>query len=167
MNRKLTFPVYLGLIAAALLVIGTAVPQSQAQDNSKARAIEGTWDIVIVGSPFRILRTYGREGGIVDAYAFPPFTATPGPLINSPGHGAWVKHKGGREFGALVKYFQINPAAGFGLLDSFGIVKETITLSADGDSYTSDFSTDIFLPNGLVPIIHNAGKTQAVRIVAQ
>ena len=100
---------------------------------------------------------------VVDAYAFPPITPTPGPLINSGGHGNWKKI-GPRTFAVTVKYFQLNPQLNstFQILDSLGTVRETVVLSKDGQSYTSVFQTVVELSGG--GIIPNAGATTATRI---
>lgn len=128
-----------------------------------SNAIVGSWDITIPGSPFRILRTYDEGGGVVDAYAFPPFTPTPGALINSTGHGVWVR-TGPREITAYVKYFQLDPSqnAKFQVLDSIGSVTEFVTL--DGrDHYTSTFTTKVVRPDG-TPVLTNNGTTDGKRI---
>lgn len=159
----------LAALVAMLLLAGSIIGQQPALANGhdEDNTLEGSWFITITGTPFSILRTYTKAGnGIVDAYAFPPITPTPGPLVNSAGHGSW-KRTGTRRFTATVKYFQLNPAlnGSFQTLDSVGTVRETIRLSKDGRSYTSEFSTEIALPNGM-PIIQNAGATTATRIDA-
>ncbi len=127
-------------------------------DNS----LEGSWEISISNTPFRILRTVGTVG-VVDAYDFPPITPTQGALINSAGHGTWTK-TGPRQYSATVEYFQLNPSAEFDKqLDTVGKVRENIQVSKDGKSYVSVFETTIYLPNG-APIIHNTGRTTATRM---
>src|SRR6185436_473605 len=156
----------LGLLGVLGLCLGISGVQSslRAQDNSNpGNAIVGSWDIVITGAPFRILRSYDSGGVVVDAYAFPPFTFTPGPLINSAGHGAWEK-TGPNQITAFVKYFQLDPSKNstFQILDSYGTVEEVITLQGS-DNYTSSFTTKIFKADGTL-LLTNAGHTQGKRI---
>ncbi len=135
-------------------------------------SIVGSWDLVIPTSPFRILRTYDSGGGVVDAYAFPPFTPTQGPLINSTGHGTWVR-TGPRTYKVLVKYFQLDPSknAQFAVLDSIGTVAETVTMGPDlgpvhASTYSSTFLTTVNKPDGSV-VLQNPGGTTGVRITVQ
>lgn len=137
-------------------------------DQGDRDRIEGSWAIDIVNPfnlPLRILRTI-TNGGVVDAYAFPPITATQGPLINSGGHGNWKKI-GPRTYAVTVIYFQLDPRRNNDfpplILDTVGKVRETIKLSKDAQSYTSNFLTDITFPNGS-PATTNAGSTTAKRI---
>jgi len=156
----------LGILSVFLAFLGVW-PNLRGADQEDpeiiGNSIVGSWDITITGSPFRILRTYNPGGGVVDAYAFPPFTFTTGPLINSAGHGTWVK-TGPRQVKVLVKYFQLNPQknATFQVLDSFGTVGEVVNLEGP-DSYTSSFTTNIFRPDG-THVLTNAGHTQGTRI---
>jgi hypothetical protein len=156
----------------SLLVAGagsrTSLLADSNHDNDK-NTLKGSWDITITTTPnppfavpFRILRTVTGTG-VVDAYAFPPITPTAGALINSSGHGSWKKVDGHRHFTVVVKYFQLNPATPLAVLDSIGTVTENITMSADGNSYSSFFLTEIALPDGTV-IIQNSGSTTATRI---
>lgn len=128
-----------------------------------ARHILGSWDIAIPNSPFRILRTYDSGGGVSDAYAFPPFTPTTGPLINSAGHGTWIR-TGRNEITVIVKYFQLDPSknASFQVLDSIGTVTEVVTM-LDPDNYASRFTTKVTKPDG-TPVLTNPGQTVATRI---
>ncbi len=156
----------------ALLVAGAGSRTSLLADSNHDdddSSLRGSWDITITTTPnppfavpFRILRTVTGVG-VVDSYAFPPITPTAGALINSSGHGSWKKASGRRHFTVLVKYFQLNPATPLAVLDSIGTVRENITLSADGNSYTSFFWTEIALPDGTV-IVQNSGSTTAKRI---
>ncbi len=130
---------------------------------------EGAWDIVITSTPnppfavpFRILRTVSK-GTVTDAYAFPPITPTTGALLmNSSGHGS-VTRLGKADFQVVVKYFQLDPGNFFGVLDTMGTVYERVTVSDDKDSYISDFTTAIQLPDGTT-IATNHGSTRATRI---
>jgi hypothetical protein len=163
MRRQIPFASFLALLGALLLVVSFGPGQRVVRADDDDHGIDGTWDISIPGTPFRILRTI-TDSGVVDAYAFPPITFTPGPLVNSAGHGVW-KHIGDRTYSVTVKYFQLNPAnnASFNVLDSIGTVRETVHLSKDGKHYTSEFETDINLPNGTL-LLQNKGTTTATRM---
>lgn len=157
------------LVATLVAVVegGTRL-RADVTDDQSANALKGSWDIVVTttpnppfAAPFRILRTVSADG-VVDAYAFPPVTPTPGALVNSSGHGSWQR-TGRFQFTSVVKYFQLNPANFFGVLDSIGTLRENITIAPDGNSYTSVFWTEIAQPDGTV-IIQNNGQTTAQRI---
>ena len=162
--------VIVGVLAAAMLS-GQQL-RAAAHENGE-NGLEGSWEIKITqpdysplpfGLDFRILRTVTSEG-VIDAYAFPGFGATgpqPG-LISNPGHGSWKKAGGARKYDVTVKYFQTDPSAFPFVLNSIGKVTEQITVSRDGDSYTSQFVTQIYSPNGTL-IFTNAGGTIATRI---
>jgi hypothetical protein len=83
--------------------------------------------------------------------------------VNSSGHGSWTRYGNSTTFRAIVKYFQLDPRDFFNTLNSVGTVTETITVAPDGDSYTSDFVTEIAAPGGGV-IATNPGHTVAKRI---
>jgi hypothetical protein len=163
-----------GLVRLAGLAIVAALIASSSDWSSAVTAaqdegggkLEGSWNIAISGTPFRILRTVA-DGGVVDAYAFPPFSPTPGALVNSGGHGNWKKI-GPQTYAVTVHYFQLNPALNptFNILDTVGKVVETIRVSKDGQSYTSVFTTNISFPDG-TPFITNPGATSAQRIVVE
>jgi hypothetical protein len=137
-----------------------------AQGEHGSGKLEGSWNISITGTPFRILRTV-TDGGVVDAYAFPPFSPTAGALVNSGGHGNWKKI-GPQTYAVTVLYFQLNPALNptFNILDTVGKVVETIQVSKDGQTYTSVFSTTISFPDGTLFIV-NSGATSAQRITVE
>ncbi len=163
------FTLFSVLLVVALLFGGHAVSLVQAQSaqsNNGNDPIVGTWDITIPGTPFKILRTYNSNGTIVDAYAFPPFTFTPGPLINSAGHGVWERIGRG-QYKAKVEYFQIDPTKNstFQVLDSIGTVRELVTIDDSTGAYSSSFTTEVHDPSGNL-LITNAAQTtgKAVKI---
>jgi hypothetical protein len=168
MNRVVLKIALAGVMAA---VVASGPPLRA--DEGNEQGLRGSWEIKITqpdltplpfGLDFRILRTVTSDG-VVDAYAFPGF-GEQGPqpdLVSNPGHGIWKKEGRGRKYSAVVKYFQINQAAFPFVLHSTGKVTEQITLSRDGDTYTSQFVTEIFRPDGTL-IFTNAGGTIATRI---
>lgn len=135
--------------------------------------VVGSWDITITGTPFRILRTYDKGGGVVDAYSFPPLVGIAGqdaciptsePLINSGGHGEWIR-TGHRQFAVTVQYYQLDPSLNkqAQTLNSIGKVREIIEIGKEFDTYTSTFETEITDPNGSL-LCTNSGTTEAKRI---
>jgi len=160
--RLAVLTMVVGLIIAAT-DLPSALKAAQGDDGGK---LEGSWNITITGTPFRILRTV-TEGGVVDGYAFPPFSPTAGALVNSGGHGNWKKI-GPQKYAVTVHYFQLNPALNstFNILDTVGKVVETIEVSKDGQTYTSVFSTNISFPDG-TPFLTNPGATSAQRIIVE
>ena len=160
----------IGILATAVM---SGPPLRAASDHDELNGLQGSWDIRITqpdytplpfNLDFRILRTVTADG-VIDAYAFPGFGAAgpqPG-LVSNPGHGSWKRLPGARKFSATVKYFQTDASAFPYVLHSVGKVTEQITLSRDGDSYTSQFVTQIYLPDGTL-IFTNAGGTIATRI---
>jgi len=170
MKRVLARVALVGVLATA--VAGGPHLRAGSQENEE-RGLQGSWEIKITqpdfsplpfGLDFRILRTVTSES-VVDAYAFPGFGAA-GPqfgLVSNAGHGTWRNAGRPREYKAIVKYFQIDQASFPFVLHSTGTVTEQITVSRDGDSYTSQFVTDIHRPDGTL-IFTNQGGTIATRI---
>ena len=168
MKRVLTRVALAGVLA---IVFASGQLRAGSQDNEE-RGLRGSWEIKITqpdlsplpfGLDFRILRTVTSES-VVDAYAFPGFgPAGPQPgLVSNSGHGTW-KNAGPRRYKAVVKSFQIDQSSFPFVLHSTGTVTEEITVSRDGDSYTSQFVTEIHLPDG-TKIFTNQGGTIATRI---
>lgn len=169
-NRSLVKIALIGIMASAVV---SGPRMLAASDDHGPNKLEGSWEIQITqpdlsplpfGLDFRILRTVTSEG-VVDAYAFPGFgPAGPQPgLVSNPGHGTWKKAGPDRAYDVLVKYFQIDQTAFPNVLNSVGKVTERITVSPDGDSYTSQFVTQIYSPDGTL-IFTNSGGTIAKRI---
>ena len=170
--KRVLAKVALAGVLASVLVSGSPVRAAMNDDNEGNR-LAGSWDIRITqpdysplpfGLDFRILRTVTAEG-VIDAYAFPGFGPTgPSPfLVSNPGHGSWKRLPGGRRYSVTVKYFQMDQSNFPFVLNSIGTVTEEITVSQDGDSYTSQFVTQIHSPAGDL-LFTNTGGTKATRI---
>jgi hypothetical protein len=170
MKRVLARVAVVGVLATA---VASGPQLLAASAENEERGLKGSWEIKITqpdlsplpfGLDFRILRTVTSES-VVDAYAFPGFGPA-GPqfgLVSNSGHGTWSNAGGPRRYKAVVKYFQIDQAAFPFVLHSTGTVTEQITVSRDGDSYTSRFVTEVHLPDGTL-IFTNQGGTVATRI---
>lgn len=165
------------LAAVGILGVQQTVLHAQAPALGNDHRLEGAWEIVIwlpigpdhafIPTPYRIMRTV-TPVGVVDGYGFPALTFTPG-AINGTGHGDYERI-GNNLYSATVKYVELNygnPAPPFGsVVNSVQTVQENIRLSADGNSYESDFLTTFRTPDGVVTGT-NGGKTKAMRIVVQ
>src|SRR5262245_44613721 len=79
------------LLAALAIVSSLTAPGALRASDEDANKLDGTWALTVPGTPFRINRTFFSNGTNVDASTFTPITPTPGPLIDSDGHGAWRK----------------------------------------------------------------------------
>jgi hypothetical protein len=145
-------------------------------DDKSEGHLVGSWDITIVGTPFQILRTFAQGGGVVDAYSFPPLIGIAGqdacipthePLINSGGHGEWIR-TGRKQFAVTVQYYQLDPRLNIQAqnLNSIATVRETIDVGMKFDTYTSTFETEISLPDGTL-ICTNSGTTEGKRITVE
>lgn len=170
MKRVLARVALAGLLATA---VGSGTHVRAASPENEERGLRGSWEIKITqpdlsplpfGLDFRILRSVTSET-VVDAYAFPGFGATgpqPG-LFSNSGHGTWRNAGRPRQYKVIVKYFQIDQTSFPFVLHSTGTVTEHITVSRDGDSYTSQFVTEIQFPDGTL-IFTNRGGSIATRI---
>ena len=170
LKRGFTAAVLVGVLAIAV----ASGPQLRAASGeNEERGLKGSWEIKLTqpdlsplpfGLDFRILRTVTSES-VVDAYAFPGFGPA-GPqfgLVSNSGHGIWVNAGAPRQYKAVVKYFQIDQAAFPFVLHSTGTITEQITVSRDGESYTSRYVTEIHQPDGTL-IFTNEGGMIATRI---
>ncbi len=147
------------LAITGLLLVQGAQPSIATADEGGSR-LEGTWELTVEGTPFRIVRTFLAGGVNIDSSNFTPITSTPGPLTVSDGHGNWKK-TGPNQFAMTLMFLQVDPVTR--RLDSVGKVREAIHLGADSNSYTGIFETEIFLPDG-TKIIETGGKVVGTRI---
>ncbi|HEY2120404.1 MAG TPA: hypothetical protein VGH37_14540 [Candidatus Acidoferrum sp.] len=171
--------VFKGLLLSALAavaILGVQQNVLRGENPGNGNKLDGAWDVVIwlpvcggdfCATPYRILRTISPVG-ITDGYGFPALTNTPG-AVNSSGHGDYARI-GNNLYSATVKYFELtynSPLPPFGsVVSSIETVQETIALSADGNSYESQFLTTFTSPSGVV-LATNGGKTKATRISAR
>jgi hypothetical protein len=165
------------LAAVAMLGLQPSQLRADSANPGNDHKLEGAWDITIwlplcggnlCATPYKILRTIAPVG-VVDGYGFPGLAQGPTGQTNGTGHGDWRKI-GNNTYSATVKYFQLDytiPPGPFGsVVQYINTVQETIRISADGNSYESDFLTTFALPDGTV-VGTNGGKTKATRISVQ
>ena len=144
-TRKLTICIVICTLLGMLVIVGVSF--SRADDNNESLiGLEGTWDLSVIGTPFRIIRTFFKGGVNIDTSSFTPITPTQGPLLVSDGHGNWTQI-GAREFAVVLQFFQLDPRQVV-RLDSLGTVRERVILSEDLRTYVGIFQTDVALPNG-------------------
>jgi len=161
------------LAAVLAMVVGSGPQVRAASEQNEERGLRGSWEIKITqpdlsplpfGLDFRILRTVTSDS-VIDSYAFPGFgPAGPQPgLFSNSGHGGWDQAGAARKYNVIVKYFQIDQTTFPFILHSTGKVTEEITVSRDGQSYTSQFTTQIYRPDGTL-IFTNTGGSVGTRI---
>lgn len=116
---------------------------------SKARRIEGTWQVqvtlqncqtgVVVRTAPAFL-TFAQGGTLVET------TAVFSSSQRGPGHGFW-EDTGGRTFKAVSKAFFFNPD---GTLAGTQTITQNIEFGDDPDVFNSNATTEIVAPNGTV-----------------
>lgn len=144
---------------AILMASGAAFSQSGAGDpgGTAAPELEASWRVTVtpIGvpiAPFRTYSTFARGGTFLES-------SQP---RQGPGHGVWQR-TGDREFGITFEKIMFDAAGNFaGTLK----VRETITLSAQGDSYVGDGTAEVFDPSGRL-VGSFCAKTEATRITVQ
>ena len=125
-----------------------------------ARAIEGTWNVVVtlrdcttsapVGT-FRAMDIFIQGGSVIDTNAAPPST-------RGPGFGSWA-YTGEQQFTATIRFFIYNPDGTFAGVRR--LVQE-IVMGPDNNTWESTVATIIFNPAG-VPIVTGCATASAVR----
>lgn len=125
-----------------------------------ARAIEGTWNVVVtlrdcqsqapLGT-FRAMDMFIQGGSIVDTNAAPPTT-------RGPGFGSW-EYTGEQQFTATLRFFIYNPDGTFAGVRRLA---QEIVVAPDNNSWESTVATIIFNPAG-TPIVTGCATATAVR----
>lgn len=136
-----------------------AFTQSSAEDpgGTTAPELEASWQVTVtpVGvpiAPFLTYSTFARGGTFLES-------AQP---RQGPGHGVW-RRMGDREFGITFEKILFSAEGNFaGTLR----VRETIRLTASGDSYAGDGTADVFDPAGRL-VASFCARTQAKRITVE
>ena len=129
--------------------VKAAVPALPTAPDSKARRLEGTWQVQVTlqncqtGAALRTtpaFLTFTQGGTLVET------TTVFSPAQRSPGHG-FSEHTGGKTFKAVSKAFIFN-------LDGTWAGTQTITQAIefgdDPDVFNSTATTEIVAPNGNV-----------------
>jgi hypothetical protein len=91
-NRRLTL-IYLTAIAAAAIVVTSTASFSQ----SNAAHLVGSWKGAVVATsppglqPFTSLITFTSDGSVIESRRLLVSPSPFGPLLETPGHGAWER----------------------------------------------------------------------------
>jgi hypothetical protein len=135
-------------------------PETTSFTGKGARAIEGTWNVVVtlrdcesqapLGT-FRAMDMFIQGGSMVDTNAAPPST-------RGPGFGSW-EYVGEHQFTATLRFFIYNPDGTFAGVRR---VAQEITMADDNNSWESTVTNIIFNPAG-TPIATGCATTIAAR----
>ncbi len=163
---KSTLSKTIGAAALAILMLAVFAQvwvSAQDNDNESLRSrnkqgLVGSWNLVVslrdcetgtVLVSFPAMNTY-NQGGTTQQ------TAPPEPGATAlPGHGVW-SHQNGRHYSGAIQFFSLNPT--FGRV----IVRSTISLGRDGNSYTSTDTAEVLDANGSL-IFRACSTTTATR----
>jgi hypothetical protein len=125
-----------GAAGAASVLAMVSAPQAAAaderEDGRDSKAVAGTWFEIDEGTGFKfgVLMTIDSGGGLVATADIDSIKNSN--LLGSPTHGAWVS-TGRRSYRWFGKAFSFNDVTG--ALDGTYEIKETLTLSEDGDRF--------------------------------
>jgi hypothetical protein len=156
----------------AILLLGLiATPRlgpTTAQEATDGPDLAGSWRVVVSradGATFLSLHTYGAEGTVVvsglPAQPAPP-GGQPGVVFFSPAHGTWEAT--GPE-SANLTYVHLRADADGQPLGPVTI-RNTLTLAADGQTFTSEAVTTLADPEGNV-LATFSSTGQGTRMVAE
>jgi hypothetical protein len=129
--------------------VKAAIPAISAAPDSKARRLEGTWQVQVTlqncqtGAALRTspaFLTFAQGGTLVET------TTVFSSAQRSPGHGFW-EHTGGKTFKAVSKAFLFNPD---GTWAGTQTLTQAIEFTDDPDVFNSNATTEIIAPNGNV-----------------
>ena len=145
------------VIGSLLISAVSAAAFSQSTDDARgtvAPGIEASWRVTVtpVGvpiAPFLTFSTFGRGGTFLES-------SQP---RQGPGHGVW-RRTGQREFGITFEKIVFSAD---GSVTGTLKVRETITLSAAGDSYTGDGTAELYDTAGRL-VASFCAKTEATRM---
>ena len=72
----------LGLVfVLGMLVTGSSTGSSLHAANKGLQGLEGTWELTVIGTPFRVVRTFFEGGGNVDSASSPSTYSHPGATV--------------------------------------------------------------------------------------
>ena len=140
--------------------VKAAEPETSNVTGKGARAIEGTWNVVVTlrdcatGAPlgtFKAMDLFIQGGSLVDTNAAPPTT-------RGPGFGSW-ESTGEQQFSATLRFFFYNPDGTFAGVRR---VAQEISMAGDNNSWESVVTNIIFNPAGN-PVATGCGTASATR----
>jgi hypothetical protein len=137
--------------------------------------LSGSWNMTITATepaglpPFKGLITFTRGGEVVESRRL-YVPATPfGPLLETPGHGAWRRTKDRRfavAFRFLLQAAPNNPIFTNGEDLGTDNIRLQIEPDAGGDSFTGTFRSQVMDPDGNV-VFEARGLVAGTRIRAE
>lgn len=157
--------VVLAAVAAASLAMRPATAQV---GHEEARDVIGSWQVTATVTslqgipPFPVLMTFHADGTMSQSrlYYLPAFG-----VMSTSFHGAWKRVNGNQI--ATTSFSLAQGAPGNAALNGafFGTEKVNFqpALSSDGNSFTAQWASTVFDPNGN-PIMQNTGTLSGVRI---
>lgn len=151
--------IILNSIIALTALMAFAIPQP-AHAQRRAAALEGAWDSVVTltdcqGGTLAVFRAYVmfNAGGTLNSTDNTP------PTRHGPGLGTWER-LGGHSYSAPFQFFNFNPDGSFAGVQK---ISRTVTLSTDGNSYTSVVAFESYDPDGNL-IFSGCGSENATRL---
>jgi hypothetical protein len=144
------------IVTSAILVIAVALSVSQAaakgRDDERRKSLTGVWRVTttpricpngppVPNAAFEALFTFHKDG-TMSVWAQNATIRT----TRSPSHGLWRREHGWNEYAFKFVHLRYDLATGafLGRQEANGLLE----LSANGDEFTSDGSTEIFDLNG-------------------
>jgi hypothetical protein len=110
----------------------------------KTDQLVGSWDVTVDRaeplSDLRSLQSFVGSGSVIEM-------ANAGTALRTQSHGAWERIAG-RRYASTIVFFRFNPATG--AYAGTQKINRTITLSADGDSFTGIGVSTLYNPDGSV-----------------
>jgi hypothetical protein len=132
------------LLAIGLIFAAVACGNGSPRAASDRPSLEGGWRTRVTftsgplkGRPYQFLITYSAGGGMTASSNFDR---------NPPAYGSWGQIRGSNFKNTYMFWTAnaANPAAPGGTFSGSGVLTEDITLSEEGDSYTSRISYQLY-----------------------
>ncbi len=136
-----------------------------------AQHLEGSWKAVVTATdppllpPLKVLLTFTRDGGVVETRRLYNPESPFGPLLFTPGHGAWERTADDQFAATVVDFFQAapnNPAADGTVLGEEE-VRYRVTLDPAGENLNGQLIGEIKDSEGNVVFTFSA-NVRATRI---
>jgi hypothetical protein len=150
----------------AVAAIAIAITSTVSFGQSNAGHLEGSWKGNIVGTsppglqPFISLFTFTRDGSVIETRRLFVPASPLGPLLETPGHGSWVRIDE-REFD--IHFVFLIQAAVSGADIGTDNIHLRLRLNTEGNNLSGTFESTIIDTSGK-PIFTASGTVQAVPI---
>jgi hypothetical protein len=154
-------PAVISVIALACLVAVPAISAGKARGVPfQADPIEGLWtaDVKITNCiTGAVIISFDAMGLFAAGGTFHDTNAT-NPTLRSASFGTW-QHLGGNEYEFAFRFFRFDLQ---GFYQGWNVVRHRVELSADGQSYTSEGSAEIYNASGVL-IMPGCSSSEAIR----